>query len=337
MNIRDIARLANVTPGTVSKVVNNYPEISESTRQHVLKIIEQYQYVPSNSARQLKLAMPIPQVGLVIEGCTNLVYELIGENLGISIHNANYTLLYFHDNYHSQDKSEKFQELTTFAQSHRLDCLVYVGGNFLPVPREQLAAFPCPVIFVNTLLPEHLERYRFSSIQTDHYRSAHRQMRYLLEQGHRRICCLITSYDDISIYSRRLEAYRNALAEAGVEWDPTLVVEGRYNAKLTLEGVQKCLQENPDVTAICCAADVMALAAMRGIHLVGKVPGQDVALISFDGLESLQYATPAITALEQPAEEIARCAFNLLTSIVQQEQKEPVHITYQARLVIRET
>ena len=65
MNIRDIARLANVTPGTVSKVLNNYPDISENTRRHVMKIIEENQYIPRNSARSLKLAVKISQTGCI--------------------------------------------------------------------------------------------------------------------------------------------------------------------------------------------------------------------------------------------------------------------------------
>ena len=111
MNIRDIARLANVTPGTVSKVLNNYPDISEATRQNILKIIEENQYTPRNSARFLKLTTQIPQIGLAMEGICDWLHQSMARALSIRFHNADYTIMSFNDNYYSQDKTEKFQEL----------------------------------------------------------------------------------------------------------------------------------------------------------------------------------------------------------------------------------
>ena len=94
MNIRDIARLANVTPGTVSKVLNNYPDISEATRQHVLQIIKENQYTTKNGGRKFKQAVT-PRIGLVSENVYNWVSETMQNLLSVRFHNADYTVLSF--------------------------------------------------------------------------------------------------------------------------------------------------------------------------------------------------------------------------------------------------
>ena len=136
MNIRDIARLANVTPGTVSKVLNNYPDISEATRQHVLQIIKENQYTTKNGGRKFKQAVT-PRIGLVSENVYNWVSETMQNLLSERFHNADYTVLSFQDNYFSQNKNEKFQELLTYIDRHQLTVLftsVETLKMSLPIP-----------------------------------------------------------------------------------------------------------------------------------------------------------------------------------------------------------
>ena len=176
MNIRDIARLANVTPGTVSKVLNNYPDISEATRQHVLQIIKENQYTTKNGGRKFKQAVT-PRIGLVSENVYNWVSETMQNLLSVRFHNADYTVLSFQDNYFSQNKNEKFQELLTYIDRHQLTGLIYFGGNFEDVPADSFAALNCPVIFVNTVLPPDnmMTATTYSSVQVTLLSSALRQ------------------------------------------------------------------------------------------------------------------------------------------------------------------
>ena len=131
MNIRDIARIANVTPGTVSKVLNNYPDISDATRQHVLHIIEEYQYSPHQNVKSKAASAP-SQIGLVVEGVYNSLYSSLQEELSRRLHNADYTIMFFNDNYFVQDKHEKFQELLSYIDRHNLCGLIYIGFPALP-------------------------------------------------------------------------------------------------------------------------------------------------------------------------------------------------------------
>ena len=180
MNIREIARIADVTPGTVSKVLNNYPDVGEATRKHVLEIIEEYQYAPKVSPRRKGKA--IPKIGLVTEGVYNPLYSHIEDMLSILIHNSGYLVLGFHDNYHAQDKTEKMTEMIRQLEKEKLSGLIYIGGNFAPVSREVFRQLPCPAIFINTVLPEQEDELTYSSIQVSHFQTAFGQMKSLIDQ-----------------------------------------------------------------------------------------------------------------------------------------------------------
>lgn len=336
MNIRDIARLANVTPGTVSKVLNNYPDISEATRTHVLKVIEEHQYTPNNNARMLKLSNRPPQIGLIVESVYNSIYTTLEEMLSVRLHNTDYTIMSFHDNYFAQDKLEKFQELTSYIDRHKLSGIIYIGGNFEQLPQQQFAALPCPAIFVNTVLPDQFGETAYSSVQVNHFETAYKQMSYLIQKGHTNICTLISSKEDNSVYGLRVKGYMSALREHHLEHNLEHILEGHYTFTPSYQVLSQHLKSHPEITAVCCVADIIAPAAIRAIHDTGKVPGKDIELISFDGIEFMDYCIPSVTTFQQPRQELVNCIYELLLGLIGQE-REHQHITFQTKLIQNES
>lgn len=330
MNIRDIARLANVTPGTVSKVLNNYPDISEATRQNILKIIEENQYTPRNSARFLKLTTQIPQIGLAMEGICDWLHQSMARALSIRFHNADYTIMSFNDNYYSQDKTEKFQELLAYINGHDLTGMVYFGGDFRNVPAKYFQSLPCPVIFVNTVLPDQIGTETYSSVQVDHYGTAAKQMEYLISRGHRNICMLISSKVDTSVYGIRWNAYQDVLRLRGLEHNLPHVIESHYICSNVCPVLTEYLTLHPEITAVCSAVDVATPAAVRAVTNTGRTPGKDVAIISFDGMEALQYCIPSITTFVQPEAEMTNYVYDLLLGLID-GKRQHLHITFQAK------
>lgn len=336
MNIRDIAQLANVTPGTVSKVLNNYPDISDATRQLVLKVIEENKYKPSTCARLQKAYEATPSIGLVLEGVNNGIHESMEEMLSIRLHNGDFTVLKYNDNYFSQDKTEKFQELISYGSRHKLNGMIYFGGNFENVSESVFNSLPCPVVFVNTMLPDNMEETRYSSIQVNHYETAYRQMKYLINKGHKNICTLISSNADTSIYSVRVKAYKDALKDSELTGCLNYIIEGDYTSKRSYDSVLKLLQDRPEITAVCCIADIVAPAVIRAIHDVGKEPGKDVEVISFDGLQSINYCIPSVTTFAQPKADLVICIYDLLMGLIKKERSHQ-HITFQTKLIPNES
>ena len=335
MNIRDIARIADVTPGTVSKVLNNYPDVGEATRQHVLKIIEQYQYDPKEKARARKKEQEHPKIGLVVESVYNPLYSHMEDLLSIYIHNAGYIISSFHDNYFVQDKTEKLKELISAFEKEKLKGLIYIGGNFSQVPRELLESLPWPTVFIHSVLPLQTNKLVYSSIQVSHLETAMAQMQYLIDQGHRHICTVISSFIDNSVYGLRVQGYQAVLQKNGLAGNLRFFLETDYQYDKTQKAVLRHLQEHPDTTAICCAADAMVPAILRAIHDAGRSP-DSLAIISFDGLDAMQYCVPSITTFAQPVLEMVKYADQLISGLIRKEQTHQ-SITFQPLLMKRES
>lgn len=336
MNIRDIARLADVTPGTVSKVLNNYPDISEATRQHVLKIIEENQYDPKANARSSKANAESNRIGLVVEGVYNGIYSLMSQMLSIKIHNAGYTIVSFHDNYYVQDKVEKFNELKAQMERDKVCALIYIGGNFEKVSKEEFDTLPCPTIFVNTALPMHTEHSSYTSVQVSHFETAYTQMYYLIEKGHREICTIISSSVDNSVYCQRVNGYQAALSRARLEHNFDRILESDYRSEKAYAVLLAYLRAHPEITAVCSTADVMVPGILRAIHDFGKVPGKDIDVISFDGLESMEFSIPSVTTFAQPMQDMVNYIDGQLFGLINKERKHQ-NITFRPTFMKRES
>ncbi len=336
MNIRDIARLADVTPGTVSKVLNNYPDISEATKRHVLKIIEENQYDPKANVRSSKASSDTPRIGLVVEGVYNELYSILHQTLSIRIHNAGYTIISFNDNFYVQNKAEKLGELRVQIERDKICALVYIGGNFESVPQEDFRALPCPVIFVNTVLPFHTGAPTYSSVQVSHFETAYAQMQYLISSGHRNICTVISSFADNSVYGLRTNAYQAALRSSGLEHNLSHFLECHYRSDIVYQQLPIFLRDHPEITAICCQADVMIPGILRAIHDTGKIPGKDVAVISFDGLDSTGFSIPSVTTFAQPVSDMLQFLDKLLFQLISKESPHQ-NITFRPTFLQRES
>lgn len=334
MNIRDIARLADVSPGTVSKVLNNYPDISEITRKRVLQVIQENQYDSRSNPRSPK-AVP-PAVGLALEGVYNGIYNVLEDLLSTRIHNAGCTLVAFHDNYFSQDKMEKFEELKDNIERSRLCGLIYIGGNFQSIPGEILDTLPCPTVFVNTVLPERTEQCNYSSVQVSHYESARMQMQHLIDKGHKDICTVISSARDISVYGLRTQGYRDVLNQNGLSENLNRFAYCDYDIPKAYGAVLAQFRKNPEITAVCCAADIVVPGVLRAIYDLGKTPGKDVDVISFDGLTQMAYCIPSVTTFSQPLREIVGYSYDLLFGMIAKE-REHQRITFQPIFLKRES
>lgn len=332
MNIRDIARLAKVTPGTVSKVLNNYPEISEATRQHVMQIIEANQYDPTVNLRTGKSSPAHTRVGIFLESVFNPLYSYMEHMISRHAYNAGYTIFSFHDNFYQQDKWEKFQELATYASANKLTALVYIGGNFGCLSAEQMDTLGCPAIFINTVLPLPADNARYSSVQVNHYDAAFAQMGYLIQRGHRKICTVISSDIDNSVYGVRAEAYRAALRQNGLEHNLDAFLHSHYDGEQAYQAVSEYLAVHMDTTAVCSVTDFVVPGILRAIYDAGKAPGKDVAVISFDGSGGLKHCIPSVTTFEQPREDMVEFVSDLLFDLISGKRKHQ-HVIFQSKFV----
>lgn len=313
MTIRDIARRCGVSVSTVSRVLNNHPDVSAANRAKVLEVVRELHYVPNTSARDL-VRPQSDSIGLVVRGIGNPFFSGVIRAIEHAIEAAGYSMI-LHQIRSGEDELRAGAEL---ARSRRLLGLILLGGCFDYTP-EQIALLEVPFVccsYTNSFgeLPENV----YSSVTIDDQEEAYRAVRLLLEQGHRRIAVLLDCVEDHSISQLRYMGYRRALAEQGIPVDAALVGEtGSFDMAAAYRRTAQLLESGADFTAVFAIADSMAVAAMKALHDAGRRVPEDCSVVAIDGIDMSIYAVPTLTTLVQPQEEMGERSVKILLDMIE--------------------
>lgn len=312
MTIKDIAQRCGVSVSTVSRVLNNHPDVSETVRSQVLEVVKAVHYVPNSSARDL-VKTKSDAIGLVVRGVGNAFYTDVIQAIEAAVRQAGYTLV-LHQ-IHSEDN--ELLAGAELARSKKLRGVILLGGRF-DYDRESIAALGVPFVcctFTNRFGA--LGEDDYASVSIDDRKEAYRAVELLIEHGHRRIAILLDSTTDSSIAELRYRGYCEALADHGIVLDPELVQEtGDYEMDAAYAGTKRLL-ERTNFTAIFAIADTMAMAAIKALHEAGKRVPEDCSIIAIDGIPVSAYSIPTLTTLVQPREEMGREAARILLEMIE--------------------
>ena len=313
MTIRDIAQRCSVSVSTVSRVLNNHPDVSAANREKVMQVVRELHYIPNNSARDL-VRPQSDGIGLVVRGVGNPFFTGVIRSIERTIEEAGYTMV-LHQIRSGEDELRAGAEL---ARSRRLLGLILLGGCFDYTP-EQVAMLDVPFVCCSyTNRFGELSEERYSSVSIDDQAEAYRAVRLLLEQGHRNIAVLLDSIQDRSISQLRYMGYCRALREYGIQPDSALVGEtGTFEMSAAYQCMTRMLRSGRDFTAVFAIADSMAVAAMKAIYDSGKRVPEDYSVVAIDGIDMSAYAVPTLTTLAQPQEEIGQRSVQILLDMIE--------------------
>ena len=313
MTIRDIAQLSGVSVSTVSRVLNNHPDVSEAVRSRVLAVVQESHYVPNNSARDL-VRPQSDNIGLVVRGIGNPFYSPVIHAIEEAVEQAGYTLV-LHQIHSGEDE---LMAGASLARSKKLRGLVLLGGCHDYQP-ETIAALDVPFVcctYTNSFGT--LAQDAYSSVSIDDEMEAYRAVRELTARGHRNIAVLLDSTCDHSISQLRYKGYCRALEEVGIPLNPRMVEEtGTFELSAAYEGTRRLLNRCGEMTAIFAIADSMAMAAMKAVHDSGRRVPEECSVIAIDGIEMSTYMVPTLTTLIQPKEQMGSEAVRILLDMVE--------------------
>ena len=327
MTIKDVAEYSGVSVSSVSRVLNDHPDVSENVRKRVLEAVNALHYVPNNSARDLSRAQT-DAIGLIVRGAGNPFFTPIISSIEKAILAAGYTM----EVHQIPAGEDELAAGASLSRAKRLKGLVLLGGEF-DYTAERTAVLDIPFVcctYTNSFGT--MDEKSFSSVSIDDEAEAYRAVKYLTDRGHRKIAILLDSTHDRSISELRFRGYCRALAEAGVPQEETLVQEiDYYDMEAAYRGIQELLVRRNDLTAVFTIADTMGVAVLKALYEAGKRVPEDCSVISIDGLEMSRYTIPTLTTLEQPKEELARQAVSLLINMIE-GRGETAHIYLPAKL-----
>jgi LacI family transcriptional regulator len=328
VTIEHVAREADVSYATVSRVINSKGYVSEDTRERVMRAIEQTGYVVNRQARGLAGGKS-QVVGLVLPDLdtTSYVGPIVrGIDEGLSA--ASYDLMLYTTHRRKNREAEFVANLTNGLTDGVLLVLATEIVTYLDSFRRR--GFPYVLIE-----PEGAGIYG-PSVGTTNHRGAYEATAYLIELGHRDIG-FITGNMRMGSARERLDGFRAALTAAGISLDPELVQEGDYHQQLGYQGARALLARERPPTAIFASNDVSAFGVMEAVRDSGYRIGADISVLGFDDIPASAGVHPPLTTVRQPLVEMGVRAARMLINHINDPETPPERFELGTSLVIRES
>jgi len=324
--LKDVAEYASVSIKTVSNVVNNWPYISEETRQKVLEAIQVVGYRPNQAARSLvtgktrTVGVLIPDIanpffGAAMRGCEDVLYQ------------GGYSLLLSNTN---EDLSRERRNLELLL-SRGVDSLLLWGTRICCEELEEIIGPRIPLVTVE--LSEEPVRPNHANINIDNQLGAYQATRHLIEQGYSAIAHLVGPEERVTARLRQT-GYQQALQEFGIPFDETLMlraaptIPGGYHVALDL------LQRRRP-RAIFCYNDLMAFGALIAARTLSLDVPSDLAIVGFDDIAIASFSEPPLSSVRIAQYDLGFLAGQIVLEQMEKPSDKPLSYPYPVELIVR--
>lgn len=328
VTIYDVAREAGVSMATVSRVVNNNPNVKPQTRKKVHEAIERLGYRPNAVARGLA-SKKTTTVGVVIPDISNANFAEVARGIEDIANMYHYNIILTN----ADKRKEKEIRVVNTLLEKQVDGLLFMGGA---VTEDHLLAFQTsnvPIVLCGTTD----EKNAYPSVDIDHEAAAFDAVNLLIQEGHRTIAMISGTLQDPSTGYARFQGYRKALEKAGIPYREEYVRVGNYKYESGIEATQYFLSLPERPTAIFAATDEMAIGAIHCIQDAGlKVP-DDISVIGLDNSRISSMVRPLLTTVAQPMYDIGAVSMRLLTKLMKKESVDTAKVTLPHEMVVRQS
>lgn len=326
--IADVAKRANVSIKTVSRVLNKSPNVRQKTREHVEQAMKAIGYRPNTPARMLASNKTF-LIGLVCNTNSNYIASILSGILE-TCRPQHYDVLILPCTY---DDPGLLDELREFIYGKRVDGLILlppvadVAGVQELLDENGVA---------NIAISRRPTSEQDTSICTNDREICHQMVQHLLQLGHQKIA-FIRNHPDHKAMSHRYAGYLDAMAEAGLKVEPSLLAQGDNSFESGIDCGLKLLNQKNRPTAIFCANDHMATGVMKVAHEKGLSIPKDISIAGFDDGPLASRVWPELTTIRQPLRAMAKRATQDLIKLVRNETLEERLVVLDAEIMIRQS
>ena len=305
VTLKMVAREAGVSASTASRIINRTVNVSDELRLAVEAAIAKFNFRPNAAARGLALGRTLT-IGVVTQAMDSPFY---GEGLrGIEqqLQQHGYAPLFMNGNWQEPEEIRCMDEFI----SRGVDGIIMFAGC-LGDAAVKAYALKVPIVVTRRLL----RAKGLVSIQVDDRNGAQLAMRHLLELGHRRIAYIAGSGNHPDA-KERFEGYRSALAAAGIDFDPRLVIIGDFHEEGGMRAVYQLLESGVKFTALFCVNDQSAYGACLALFRKGLRVPDDVSVVGFDDLPASMYRVPPLTSVRQWIRQLGECSADAIVQLI---------------------
>jgi LacI family transcriptional regulator len=324
VTIRDVARHAGVSVATVSKALNGRYGVSAETSARIQAVIKDLGYEASLVAQSLRNHRT-NVIGILVADIEPFSAELL-KGAAEAIRDTGFELVVYSAGGRSTDKVGWEQRYLSRLSGTLID------GAVLVTPTVVDVRYGAQVVAVDP----HTGPTDLPTVDSDNLRGARLATEHLIELGHRRIA-MLTGRPDLQSAQLREQGYREAMRDAGIPVDETLLATGAYEAGVSADAAHRLLTGVRPPTAVFAGNDQSAIAVITvAIELGLRVPA-DLSVVGFDNVPEAALSVPPLTTVEQPIHEMGRRAIELLTNLIRGRDVGPTHLTLPTRLIVRQS
>ncbi|MBC5638626.1 catabolite control protein A [Ornithinibacillus sp. BX22] len=325
VTIYDVAREANVSMATVSRVVNGNPNVKPTTRKKVLATIERLGYRPNAVARGLA-SKKTTTVGAIIPDISSIFFAELARGIEDIATMYKYNIILSNSD---QNKDKELQLINTMLEK-QVDGIIFMGGNITQEHIHQFSTASVPVVLAATYDGTEAT----PSVNIDYEVAAYEAAKNLIDKGNKRLA-FINGNEEETINQLKYQGYLRALKEASIEPVADYVVNGDYTYESGIKAVEQFMSLSQKPTAVFAASDAIALGAIHGAQDLGYRVPEDLEVFGFDNTKLANMVRPTLSTVVQPMYDIGAVAMRLLTKYMNKEEVEEKKVVLPHRLVER--
>lgn len=328
VTIYDVAREANVSMATVSRVVNGNPNVKPTTRKKVLEAIERLGYRPNAVARGLA-SKKTTTVGVIIPDISSIFYSELARGIEDIATMYKYNIILSNSD---QNKDKEFHLLNTML-GKQVDGIVFMSGNITEEHISEFEKSPVPIVLAATVESSN----SVPSVTIDSEQASFDAVSELAAKGHKKIGFVSGPMSEPVNSEKKLAGYKRALESAGLSFNEEYVVEGDYTYDSGIEGFERLNELAEKPTAIFVATDEMALGVIHSAQDLGISIPDEIEIIGFDNTRLALMVRPQLTSVVQPMYDIGAVAMRLLTKYMNKEQVDEQIVVLPHRIEHRQS
>lgn len=330
MTIKDIAKWSGYSVGTVSRVLNNHPDVSQKARDRVMAVVAEHDFEPNVNAKHLKMRAR-SSIAILVKGTQNLLFaDLLEKVQALLAENGEEAFTAYLD----EDDNEVSSAIQLYRE-RRPKAYIFLGGD-LEFFRREFSRIKVPSVLLTNCAKD-LGFQNLSSFTTDDRAASEEVVDYLVERGHRHIGVVGGNFSFEQVSFRRLEGVEERLREHGLTFDgKTQHQPCRFSMSDGYDAAKQLLTRNHEITALFALSDVIALGALRAICDLGMRVPDDISLIGYDGIATSQYSVPRLTTVYQDTGKLARRGVETLLQRLHYDAP-PLHEIVPFKLITRES
>lgn len=324
--IKEVAKQANVSIATVSRVLSKPETVADETIKKVLEVIKNLNYQPNAAARQLRMA-ETTTILVVVPDITNTFFSNVLRGIEFVAHENGYQVL-LGDANNNAEREKGY--LNTLRQKKAAGMILLTAGIEANIVEEIASEYPV------VLACEYLEGINVPTVSIDNVSGARKATEYLINLGHKKIGFISGPMNSV-LGRDRLKGFYQAMAQYDLKVEPDLVQEGNFSYESGQNIMNKLLAYSQMPTAVFAANDEMAFGAVNAIEKKGLTVPKDISVIGFDDIQFSSIFKPALSTISQPTFKIGTKAMELLIGLMTNQKMAKTQYILENKLILRDS